>query len=125
FYQQQGEGYSETLLLQTSGASGAPYVSFPTLRRLVGELSKTGEFHEGVYRSRKPDGGPVNQDAYEALWEKACGQKLKYPRPRYNEPIIMFPEAYSYRDVPGEPGVARKLLGRFGERELEVGFLRL
>jgi hypothetical protein len=63
FYQQQAEGPSMTLLLQTSGASGAPYVSYPTLRRLVGELSGRGQFNKGVYSTIKDDGTRMNQDS--------------------------------------------------------------
>jgi hypothetical protein len=37
----------------------------------------------------------------------------------------MYPDAYRYSPVAGEPGVSRKLLGVFTERELEIGFLRL
>lgn len=123
-YQQQAEGPSLTLLLQTAGASNAPYVSYPTLRRLVGELSAHGEFRKGVYSTIRADGTRVNQDSYEALWEKACNREITYPRPRYNDPIIMYPDAFEYAAVAGAPGVSRKHLGTFTERALGIGFLR-
>ena len=34
-------------------------------------------------------------------------------------------ENFAWRDVPGEPGIAEKLLGTFTERRIEVAFLRL
>lgn len=124
YYEQQAEGASSTLLLQTSGASRAPYLSFNTVQKLVGELAETGKFKDGIYTTQR-NGKKVNKDGFEAVWEYATGQDLKYPKPRFNRPIIMNPRNFSYVDVDGEPGVARKMLGRFGERELEIGFLRM
>lgn len=125
FYQQEAEGASCTLLLQAAGASLSPYVSFPTLRRLVGEMSKGGEFNKGVYTRYKEDGRKRNQDAYEALWERACGIPLEYPQPRYNEPIIMTPENFNWVESDGMPGVFHKKLACFTERNLEIGFVRI
>ncbi len=124
FYEQDAEGASCTLLLQTSGASAAPYLSSVRAREVTEELERHGAFEAGVYRSDR-NGKKVNQDAYEAIWEYATGQSLEYPKPRFEHPVVMNPKHFSYVGVQGEPGVSRKQLGRFGERELEVGFLAM
>lgn len=125
-YQQDGRGESWTLLLQTASASGAPYISYQKLRETVAELMRTGTFNDGVYTcTRAQDGKLIKQDGFEAAWEHATGLELEYPRPRYDRPILMEPQNFQYVPIDAEPGVARKHLGRFTERELEIGFLHL
>jgi quercetin dioxygenase-like cupin family protein len=124
FYEQDANGASDTLVLQAAGGSAAPYMSYEQLRKVARELAQQGEFKNGIYSVQR-DGKSINQDGFEAVWEHAFGRELKYPRPRYDQPIVMHPENFEYVPVEGEPGVAAKRLGRFGERELEIGFLRL
>lgn len=45
------------------------------------------------------------------------------PAPRYQDPILMFPENYKWREIG--PKVAEKLLGVFNERNTCARMLRL
>ncbi|NOX51291.1 MAG: hypothetical protein GXP16_12275 [Gammaproteobacteria bacterium] len=125
YYQQMADGPSQTVLLQCASASLAPYVSFPKLRQIVANMidNGTGEFNNGVFTTVN-DGKKVNRDGYEAIWEQATGQKISYPRPRFDNPIIMQTDNFQYLDIAGAAGVQRKVLGSFGERRLTIGFLR-
>lgn len=123
YYQQRAHGASHTLLLQTSSGSGSPYISFQKLRDTSDELRKNGEFKNGVY-TKYVDGKKINQDAYEATWECAVGEKLKYSRPRFDRPVIMNPDQFEYCELENAPGVRQKHLGHFGERELGIAFLQ-
>lgn len=124
WYKQDAEGASSTLLLQTAGASMSPYLSNDRLRAIVDELSEIGTFDDGIYTEQR-NGEVYKVDGYEAAWERAMGRKVEYPQPRYNEPVIMDPAHFHYLPVDGEPGVERRMLGTFTEREVEIGFLRL
>jgi hypothetical protein len=60
---------SETLVLQFGGASGSGYISAEQYEQATAELAKQGTFAKGVYTRLKADGGKINKDAYEAVWE--------------------------------------------------------
>lgn len=52
------------------------------------------------------------------------GRKLEYPKPRYEDIVLMHPENYEW--VPDvAPGVATKWMGVFSERMAKVGFTRI
>ena len=52
------------------------------------------------------------------------GRKLEYPKPRYEDIVLMHPENYAW--VPdAAPGVATKWMGIFGERLAKIGFVRI
>ncbi len=126
FYQQQGLGRSVTLLLQLGGANGEGYMDFEQLYRGAEEIRRHGEFHDGIYTVRNPDGTLVNKDGHQAVWEHVFGRPLKFLRPRYQQAIIMAPDEYHWLPAPGgDAGVQRKLLGVFTERALGLWMLRL
>ena len=75
---------SETLVLQFGGASRSGYISAEEHERATAELTKCGTFAKGVYTQLNPDGGKINKDAYEAVWEKVNGRPLEYPGQRYS-----------------------------------------
>jgi hypothetical protein len=122
-YTQEAIGPSLTLLLQGGGASGQGFMSYAQLERAQAELSQSGVFERGVYTTRTADGGRVNKDAYEALWEHAFARRIAYPAPRYDLPVIVDPAAFGW--TTEAPGVERQHLGSFGECGLALSYVRL
>ncbi len=123
YYEQNANGKSETLLLQFGSPGGHGFLTRKNVLDSIAALSKTGEFHDGVYTFYK-DGKKFNQDAVEAMYEYALGQKITYPAPRYEKPVIMNPEAFTW--VPTrQAGVYSKLLGSYTERDIEIAMWKL
>jgi quercetin dioxygenase-like cupin family protein len=122
-YTQRGEGPSTTLLLQCGGASGAGYMGFDALQRGSAELASRGRFADGVFSWLDAAGKKHNQDGYEAVWEHVHGRRLVYPQPRYQAPVIVWPEHFGW--LPWTRGAALKRLGQFNERGLGVALWRL
>src|SRR5271154_806627 len=116
---------SETLVLQFGGASRSGYISAEEHERASAELTKHGTFAKGVYTRLKPDGGKVNKDGYEAVWEQVNGRPLEYPRERYLRPVFMDPESFEWMPVEGQSGVSCKQLGEFSERRTRLGLYRI
>jgi hypothetical protein len=121
-YTQRGEGPSLTLLLQCGGASGAGYMGFDALQRGIRQLATRGRFADGVFTWFDASGKKHNQDGYEAVWEHVNSRRLAYPKPRYQAPVILWPEHFGW--LPAAPGVALKRLGLFNERGLGVALWR-
>ena len=117
---QSSEQKSLTLVLQFGGASGSGYISSEQYDRAAAELAKVGSFEKGVFTRKREDGGKINQDAYEAVWEQVNGRKLVYPKQRYTGPVLMEQAGFRWVPVAGQPGVSRKLLGVFSEREVRI-----
>lgn len=113
------------VVVQFGGASGQGFMSYRQLENGFEEMKKRGAFEKGVFKRGPGEDGRKNQDGYEAIWEMVNARKLEYPKPRYEEPVLMDPEAFEFRADPARPGVARKTLGVFSERELRVEMLRL
>jgi len=120
---------SELLLLQFGGASGWGFTNYEQLYAAYPELAKLGEFRDGIFfrndRSNLPPGTRRNQDGYEAMWEHIHGRPLSYPKPRYKAPVIMHPDGAAWLADPEQPGVARRTLGMFTERMIEVGQIQV
>ena len=125
YYEQKGIGRTETLLLQSAGASGSGYMSFEQLYSTASKLTEKGEFDDGVYSWLDEQGKKHNVDGYQAVWEEVNGRKISYPKPRYDGPIILNPDNFAWLPVAGSPGVAMRDLGRFHERGLTVAQLKL
>ena len=117
---QSSKQKSLTLVLQFGGASGSGYISSEQYDRAAAELAKVGSFEKGVFTRQREDGGKINQDAYEAVWEQVNGRKLVYPKRRYAGPVLMELAGFSWVPVAEQPGVSRKLLGVFSEREVRI-----
>lgn len=111
--------------IQFGGASGLGYISEAQCRDGYAALAKRGALKEGVFSYVDADGKRHNRDAFEALWEEINGREIVYPEPRYDGVILMKPENYAWVDSKTEPGVAHKWLGRFTERDLRVGLVRI
>lgn len=115
---------SLTLVLQFGGPSRSGYMSEAELSASVAALRQHGVFKDGVYSPNDPQDGRRNQDAYEACWEFHNKRALSYPSPRFQAPVFMNPEQFTWVDVPDEAGVSQRLLGSFGSHT-DVGFVRL
>ncbi len=114
---------SKILLLQHAGPSGSGYLSDSEYNASIAELKQKGEFHDGIYTVIGTDGRKCNQDGYEAVWENAYRRPIDYAKPRYDQPIFMRPENFSW--VSDGAGSAYKLLGDFSERGTRLGFIGL
>lgn len=112
------------MAVQFGGASGQGFMSYRQLDDGYLKMKAQGEFKDGIFR-RADGAGRKNQDSYEAIWEMVNGKRLEYPKPRYEEPVLMDPSAFEWRADPVHAGVARKLLGVFSERGLRLEMLRL
>ena len=121
---QEGGPDRVVLLLQFGGASGLGYLSPEQLRDGRERLLAEGVFEQGVFR-RTSGTGKKNEDGYEAIWRLVTGGAFSYPKPRYKAPVVMRPDGFTWRDVPGAPGVRRKSLGVFPERGLSLDFVAL
>jgi hypothetical protein len=113
------------MLCQLGGSSGNGFLSKMQRYRAFEELGKKGTFHKGVYTWLDENGQKHNQDSSEAVSEHALGGKLIYPKPRYNDIILMNPEAFDWVESANIPGVAYRWMGTFTERESRVGFIRI
>ncbi|MES2183197.1 MAG: hypothetical protein V4505_01500 [Pseudomonadota bacterium] len=107
------------LVLQFGGASGVGFMSMEQRLRARDELSKIGEFVGPNYRA--PDG--KLEWGLNTIWRHVFSERLKYPMPRYPELVIADPQRFNW--IPQAPGVARKFLGSFTEREAWVEMLRV
>ena len=123
-YTQKGLDDSATLLLQVGGASGEGYMNYDQMQAGIRDLQKQGEFREGLYEGKDTSGKPVKRDGYEAIWEHVFGRKIKYSRPRYEAPVMLWPDRFDWAETETE-GVHWKNLGVFNERGLELAQWRL
>jgi hypothetical protein len=112
-------------LLQVAGPSGHGYMSERQLNASMAELQERGNFHNGIYTWYDADGVKHNQDSYEAVREHAFKQPVRYPRPRYETPILFRPERFDYIPALDGAGVAFRHLGTFNERRLMLQMMRL
>lgn len=114
--------YKEVLLLQFGGASGQGYLNISDTVHLQDELKRKGSIEKGKFY---PSHGGEPQDAFEAMWELHTGHPLQYPKPRYNQVIIVKPENHAWIPVRAMSNVYRKHLGTFTECESRAEMLRL
>lgn len=117
-----GTGWT-IMIVQFGGASGEGFLSADEAQSTKENLSLEGEFQGGVFK-RAFGKGKRNQDSYEAVWERASGRKLVYPKPRYDAPVILDPDGFDWTSK-SRSGVARKNLGIFTERETRLEMMRL
>lgn len=117
---------SLAMVIQFGGASGNGYMSQRQAREAQKELEAHGRFEDGVFRrERTPEGGRVNQDAYEAIWEHTNGRRIEYPRPRLTDPVHFRAANIPWQPVDGQPGASTKELGSFSERDIRIGCIKL
>ena len=87
------------------------------------EMQNVGEFREGYYITVDADGSEHRADGRNAVWETFTGLKLVYPTPRYAQPVMMEPDGFPWRPLPGT-GVSHKVLGRFTEDDVYLANYR-
>lgn len=114
---------SLVVTVQFGGPSMSGYASAGERETAIKELKKSGEFRNGAYLPNK-DTGRKNQDAYEACWEHINQRKLKYPKQRFQRPVLMHMESFDWIPVDDAPGVQERQLGNFqrgfGMRSLRI-----
>ena len=88
-------------------------------------MARGGRFEDGFYVWEDEEGNTHNQDAFEAKWEAIYDKKIAYPEARYHSIVLMNPASYAWIKDPENPGVARKLLGAFSEREIRIACVEL
>jgi hypothetical protein len=120
---QEGGEDRIVLLLQFGGASGQGFIGPDLLTKARLELGNKGRFEEGVY-IYETESGRKKRDAYEAIWMHVMGGALNYASPVYKSPIVMRPEALSWRSS-GEMGVKSKRIGEFPHRGLAIRAWRI
>jgi hypothetical protein len=144
--QQDGAGLRDVLVLQFGGASGQGYLSYDQLAKGQAALKERGWFEGGKYyvnsNNNEGEGEVVDElvvDGFQALWEHYHKRPLVYPKPRFDNVVIMKPENFAWReyrsadhhddddDADGAVSgpVWRKLLGTFTERGTTVQMLRI
>lgn len=112
--------------LQFGGPSGLGFWSMAERKRsYAAMIAKGGAFENGMYTWVDEDGKRHHQDSAEAVEAEARGKAVEYPPQRYNDIILMDPDAFSWVNDKDYPGVARKHLGTFTERDIRVAFIRL
>ncbi len=114
------------LTVQYGGPSGYGYVTSRQRAAALEALrARGGTFSNGIYQWIDEGGTHHNQDGAEAIYEHVFGHDMVYPPARYDEIILMHPENFAWVPLAGQPGVQRRLLGAFTERDVRIAFLRL
>lgn len=114
----------EMMVCQFGGASGAGFMSVAQREAANDVLKQKGEFRDGVFTWYDAEGKKHNQDGFEACYEQATGKKMVYPKPRYEDFILMDPANYEWQP-DATPGVWNKWLGTFTERNARLGLVRV
>lgn len=113
------------VLTHCGGPSGYGFPSHRQKREARKTLTaKGGTFKNGIYTYVDENGAHHNQDSFEALWEEIFGRRIVYPPPRFHDFVLMNPHSFSWIKDTENPGIARKMLGSFTERDTRVGFIR-
>ena len=85
-------------------------------------MQRTGEFRDGYYITIDSDGNEHRADGRNAVWESFTKQKMIYPTPRYQQPIVVEPTGFDWRPLGG--GIYIKMLGRFTEDDVYLASYR-
>jgi hypothetical protein len=124
FYGPQSDtGVSVVLLLQMGGSAGYGFMGYRELADGYKKLSDLGRFDGGVFTHHTSDGRIIRKDGYEAIWEHVNGHAVDYPPPRYEDPIILYPDSFGWL-ATHDPGFELKHMATFGERALNIGEIR-
>jgi hypothetical protein len=124
FYGPQSDtSKSVVLLLQMGGSAGYGFMSYQQLTAGYEKLSDLGRFDGGVFTRSTTDGRVIRKDGYEAIWEHVNGHAVQYPPPRYEEPVIIYPDGFGWL-ATHDPGFELKHMATFGERAVNIGEIR-
>jgi hypothetical protein len=86
--------------------------------RAVAELSRAGQFTDGIYRSAGPDGKPFNKDPLNAIWEQVFQRPYIPQKPRYTQPVVISPDSFGWSRPHGP--VRTRRLGVFTENDAAI-----
>jgi hypothetical protein len=114
----------EMMVIQFGGASGSGFLSTPQREAANKRLEAKGEFKSGIFTWYDDKGQKHNMDGSAACFEEATGKKLTFAAPRYDDVMVMEPEAYDWMKSD-MPGVSTKLIGTFTERNMQMRFVKL
>lgn len=114
----------EMMVIQFGGASGSGFLSTPRREAANDALKSKGTFSNGIFTWTDEKGQKHNMDGSAACFEEATGQKLVFHPPRYDDVVIMNPDAYGWVTTDA-PGVSTKLVGTFTERFTRITFLKI
>lgn len=112
-----------TLTLQFGGASGNGYMSADQIEIGSAELKKKGVFEKGVYRLDEDIEGRRATDGYQAVWEFVNQKSMVYPKQRYHDPIIMYPDSFAWSEL--SRGIFVKPISSFTECGTRATFVRM
>jgi hypothetical protein len=115
------------ITFQFGGASGSGFLGSSHTKTAMEEMKAFGVFEKGIFKrtGELAEGERRNQDAFEAIWEYVNKRKLEYPKPRYDDPILIRPANFTWHAQAGQPGYSIKRLGTFSERSTELSMLRV
>ena len=117
YYGPQKGPERSVMVLQFGGASGQGYINRDIVNNAYDELGQIGQFANGRFQLK--GGTKKTLDGYEAIWQHVTGRALKFPRPRYSEPVVLRPKNFLWRNNV-IAGVRQKDLGRFSDRGTEI-----
>jgi hypothetical protein len=109
------------IVVQFQGPSRSPRYTREESKRAQKAMKEAGFKFEGGMCVR-PDG--KEQDGWEALYEFVSGEPLQYPAPRFENPIWINTENFSWKPS-GIAGVSVKRLGCFNECGPAVQLIKL
>lgn len=112
--------------LQFMGPNGGPYVTHEDLINAQTKLiADGGRFDSGVYTQVSPDGKKINKDGHAACYELVAGHPPRFPKGRFDAPVIMRQQAFRWVPDRNLPGIEHKHMGQFGEYRSGIGLRRL
>jgi len=113
----------EMMVIQFGGASGSGFLGTPRREAANEALKAKGDFKNGIFTWIDEKGQKHNMDGSAACFEEATGKKLVFAPPRYDDVVMMEPDAYAWV-ATNTPGVSTKPLGIFTERNTRIGFIK-
>lgn len=118
YYTQSARGPSTTLLLQIGAACRQGYLDFGQVREAAETLAAEGEFKDGLYHFTDASGQARTVDGYDAVFQRGAGFEASIPKPRFEGPILINPEAVDA--LPSDQGGSERFLGTFNEYGLTL-----
>jgi len=113
----------EMMVIQFGGASGSGFLSTPMREAANERLNAKGTFKDGIFTWIDDKGQKHNMDGSAACFEEAMGTKLTFAPARYDDVVVMEPQAYDW--MPVSAGVSEKPLGTFSERNIRIRMIKL
>jgi len=107
--------------MQFAGCSRIMFPYRSDIAKAREAMEKLGTNEKGAFRWA--DGRL--QDGYEAVLEHLTGRKVEYPKPRYDNYIVMHSENHAWTPLKGASGVFVKHLGYFNATGPNIKLLKI